>query len=71
VMTQDRPRSSFGYGTEIFKCLECGGTGEATEWKFCAFCGAEIVRFDRPQENETNVAMLKFKIFRYRDSPRR
>jgi hypothetical protein len=31
-----------------FTCSECGKTGNGT-WKFCAYCGSEIVRFVREE----------------------
>ena len=42
VMVMLSEASKFG------KCSECESSGEAG-WKFCAFCGAEIVRFERPK----------------------
>jgi len=35
-----------------YSCTECEGSGFAKDWKFCPFCGAEIVRFEnRPERN--------------------
>ncbi len=38
-----RPRRT--YQESSYKCSECRGEGKR-DWKFCAFCGAEIMRFD-------------------------
>lgn len=50
VMIDQRSQS---YHPERFQCSECGQDGHA-RWKFCAFCGAEIIRFDRPEESPKN-----------------
>ncbi len=47
VMTGSK--SSFN---NSFTCSECQGRGKG-DWKFCAFCGAEIVRFELPKESNT------------------
>jgi hypothetical protein len=44
VMTQEQGES--------FKCSECAREDLAECWKFCAYCGTEIMRFDRHQEDE-------------------
>lgn len=44
VMTS-APR--YKYENPDFACSECKGRGKA-DWKFCAFCGSEIMRFDDP-----------------------
>jgi hypothetical protein len=45
-------RMNSGFITGRGKCSECEATGEDT-WKFCAYCGAEIVRFEHPEESAT------------------
>jgi hypothetical protein len=46
VMT--RPQSFHG---SYYTCAECGQRGAAQGWKFCAYCGCEIVRFaDEPAQ---------------------
>jgi hypothetical protein len=44
-----------------FKCSECEFIGY-DDWKFCAGCGAEIMRFDRSNEPETNVAHVQVEV---------
>ena len=33
-----------------YSCAECEGSGFAKGWKFCPFCGAEIMRFENRSE---------------------
>jgi hypothetical protein len=40
-------REGYGY-MQGYKCSECQNTGHG-DWKFCAYCGAEIIRFDHEQ----------------------
>lgn len=51
-----------GTGYERFTCSECGKKGLAGDWKFCAYCGAEIVRFVREEAPSTvTIQVLKEK----------
>ena len=40
-----------------FHCSECQGRTRDKSWKFCAFCGAEIVRFVK--HGPTNTIMVE------------
>jgi hypothetical protein len=45
---------------EEFECSECGfvARGDLSEWKFCARCAAEIMRFERKPEYEPKEIKL-------------
>jgi hypothetical protein len=46
---------------EEFKCSECEfiARGDLRGWKFCASCGAEIMRFERKPEYEPEEIKMK------------
>jgi hypothetical protein len=50
-----------GYGVEAFKCSECGNAGASSSWKFCAFCSAEIIRFDRSIDPQSQTVFVRYK----------
>ena len=45
---------------ERFECAECEfiARGDLRAWKFCASCGAEIMRFERKPEYEPKEIKL-------------
>ena len=45
------------FGT-YFKCSECGGKADRTGWKFCAYCGAEIVRWQKQKVEYEDVNLV-------------
>jgi hypothetical protein len=47
--------------TETLTCFECKGRGEKG-WKFCAHCGAEIVRFDSGLSQRIENATVVYKV---------
>jgi hypothetical protein len=46
-----------GHYGQYFKCSECSGTGYEG-WSFCAFCGCEIVRYDRREGPKTIMVQM-------------
>jgi hypothetical protein len=52
TMVQQPYRTAWATGPKIFKCTGCNNTAEAERWKFCAYCGAEILRFERLAEEQ-------------------
>jgi len=43
-----------------FKCSECGVRTCQTDWKFCAYCGAEIVRWDKCKLTVEHVPVIVY-----------
>lgn len=41
------------FGREYFTCSECGRRDGDADWKFCAGCGSEIVRYIREEGPQT------------------
>jgi len=46
-------RTHEGFHSSTFKCSECERTCDKGDWKFCAYCGAEIIRYDLPKDPDT------------------
>jgi hypothetical protein len=46
-------RTHEGFHSSTFKCSECERTCDTAGWKFCAYCGAEIIRYDLPKNADT------------------
>jgi hypothetical protein len=43
-----------------FKCSECDVRTNRTDWKFCAYCGAEIVRWDKCKSTVEHVPVIVY-----------
>jgi DNA-directed RNA polymerase subunit RPC12/RpoP len=56
---------SWGNEPASYACAECGSTCpnvtrySMNDWKFCPFCGAEILRWDRKKHEETRTIKVK------------
>jgi hypothetical protein len=47
-----------GFGSYA-KCSECGHSDQQRDgWKFCRYCGCEIIRFERASENDSKTVTV-------------
>jgi hypothetical protein len=58
-----------GFGS-YSKCSECGHSDQQTSgWKFCRYCGCEIIRFERAPENDSKTITVGYAEVKHDPAP--